>query len=66
MSKKYSKDLSKVIQIDASQIKDHLSELVRESVENTLNNLLSIHKQGYGYGEVSWITGWVGYGEAGL
>ena len=40
MSKKYSKDLSKVIQIDASQIKDHLGELVRESVEDTLNNLL--------------------------
>jgi len=40
MVKKYSKDLRKVIQIDEAQIKDHLGELVRGSVEETLNNLL--------------------------
>jgi transposase-like protein len=40
MTKKYSKDLSKVIQIDEGQIKDHLGELVRDTVEETLNNLL--------------------------
>jgi transposase-like protein len=40
MVKKYSKDLCKVIQIDESQIKDHLGELVRGSVEETLNSLL--------------------------
>jgi len=40
MKKNYSKDLHKVIQIDEAQIKDHLGELVRGSVEETLNNLL--------------------------
>jgi transposase-like protein len=40
MAKKYSKDLCKVIQIDEGQIKDHLGELVRGTVEETLNNLL--------------------------
>ena len=40
MVKKYSKDLCKVIQIDEGQIKEHLGELVRGSVEETLNNLL--------------------------
>lgn len=40
MVKKYSKDLCKVIQIDEGQIKAHLGELVRGTVEETLNNLL--------------------------
>ncbi len=35
-----SKDLNKVIQIDEGKIKDHLGELVRGTVEETLNNLL--------------------------
>lgn len=40
MEKEYSKKLNKVIQIDEGQIKDHLAELVRGSVEETLNSLL--------------------------
>lgn len=40
MVKKYSKDLCKVIQIDEGQLKAHLGELVRGTVEETLNNLL--------------------------
>jgi len=34
------KDLSQVIKIDESQIQQHLGEMVRESVEETLNGLL--------------------------
>ena len=41
MEKQYSKDLRKVIQIDENRIKDHLGELVRGSVEETLNSLLN-------------------------
>lgn len=40
MKKQYSKELCKVIQIDEGQIKDHLGELVRGTVEETLNRLL--------------------------
>lgn len=40
MTKEYSKDLSKVIKIDEGKIRDHLGELVRGTVEETLNNLL--------------------------
>lgn len=40
MSKEYNGTLGKVIQIDDSQIREHLSELVRGSVEETLNSLL--------------------------
>ena len=40
MSDSVSKNLSKVIQIDEKQIRDHLGELVRGSVEETLNQLL--------------------------
>jgi transposase-like protein len=40
MSESISKDLGKVIQIDDSRIREHLSELVRGSVEETLNSLL--------------------------
>ena len=40
MSDSVSKNLSKVIKIDESQIRDHLGELVRGSVEETLNQLL--------------------------
>jgi putative transposase len=40
MSDSVSKNLSKVIQIDEKQIRDHLGELVRGSVEETLNKLL--------------------------
>ncbi len=35
-----SRGLGKVVQIDEEQIKSHLGELVRESVEETLNGLL--------------------------
>ncbi len=35
-----SKTLGKVIQIDEARIHDHLGELVRGTVEETLNNLL--------------------------
>ena len=35
-----TKPLNKVIHIDENQIKDHLGELVRGSVEDTLNALL--------------------------
>jgi putative transposase len=40
MKKQYSKDLNKVIQIDERQIRDHLGELVRGTVEETLNAML--------------------------
>jgi len=40
MKEHNSKNLNKVIQIDEDQIKDHLGELVRGTVEETLNNLL--------------------------
>ena len=35
-----TKPLSKVIRIDESQIRDHLGEMVRDTVEETLNGLL--------------------------
>ena len=38
--KKYTRKLGKVIQIDESQIQEHLGELVRGTVEETLNKLL--------------------------
>jgi putative transposase len=40
MEKEYSKDFNKVIQIDERQIRDHLGELVRGTVEETLNAML--------------------------
>ena len=40
MSKEYSAKLDKIIQINERQIQDHLGELVRGTVEETLNNLL--------------------------
>jgi len=40
MSASVSKNLGKVIQIDENQIREHLGELVRGSVEETLNQLL--------------------------
>jgi len=40
MSDSVSKNLDKVIQIDEDQIREHLGELVRGSVEETLNKLL--------------------------
>ena len=40
MKEKVTSNLNKIIQIDDSPIKDHLGELVRETVEETLNNLL--------------------------
>ena len=40
MKKQYTSKLDKIIQIDEGQIKDHLGELVRGTVEETLNNLL--------------------------
>jgi transposase-like protein len=40
MGKDYTQNLSKVIQIDETQIRDHLGELVRGTVEETLNKLL--------------------------
>ena len=35
-----SRGLGKVVQIDEEQIKSHLGEMVRESVEDTLSSLL--------------------------
>ena len=40
MTDNVSKKLGKVIQIDKAQIQDHLGELVRGTVEETLNKLL--------------------------
>ena len=40
MNNDNSKDLRKVIQIDEGKIRDHLGELVRDTVEETLNKLL--------------------------
>ena len=40
MGKEYTRKLEKVIQIDEAQIQDHLGELVRGTVEETLNKLL--------------------------
>lgn len=40
MQKQYNAKLNKVIHIDEAQIQDHLGKLVKESVEETLNNLL--------------------------
>lgn len=40
MGKDYTQKLGKVIQIDETQIRDHLGELVRGTVEETLNKLL--------------------------
>lgn len=40
MEKDYTQKLGKVIQIDETQIRDHLGELVRGTVEETLNKLL--------------------------
>ena len=41
--KKDTPKLSKVIEIDEARIKDHLGELVRGSVEDTLNALLAFY-----------------------
>jgi hypothetical protein len=35
-----TRELGKVIKIDESRIRNHLDEMVRGSVENTLNSLL--------------------------
>lgn len=40
MQKHYNAKATKIIQIDEEQVKDHLGELVRGTVEETLNNLL--------------------------
>ena len=40
MGKDYTQKLDKVIKIDEAQIRDHLGELVRGTVEETLNKLL--------------------------
>jgi len=40
MQKQYTAKAGKIIQIDEEQVKDHLGELVRGTVEETLNNLL--------------------------
>lgn len=40
MNKSTPKSLGKVIEIDESRIKEHLGEIVRDTVEETLNNLL--------------------------
>ncbi len=37
---KDTKRLGKVVQIDEARIPDHLGELVRSTVEETLNNIL--------------------------
>ncbi len=40
MKKDTTKPLSKVIRIDEREIRDHLDEIVRGTVEETLNSLL--------------------------
>ena len=40
MRENNSKDLHKVIKIDEGKIKDHLGNLVKKSVEDTLNAML--------------------------
>ena len=40
MTEDSKKTLGKVVQIDEKRIKDHLGELVRGTVEDTLNSLL--------------------------
>ena len=40
MTEDSNKTLGKVVQIDEKRIKDHLGELVRGTVEETLNSLL--------------------------
>ena len=40
MGKDVPQQLSKVIQIDEDQIQQHLGDLVRDTVEDTLNKLL--------------------------
>ena len=40
MTDSVSKNLGKVIQIDEEQIQQHLGEMVRGTVEETLNKLL--------------------------
>ncbi|MBU1140689.1 MAG: hypothetical protein KKA76_17080 [Proteobacteria bacterium] len=40
MKKHYTKKLDNVIEINESQIQDHLGELVRGIVEETLNSML--------------------------
>jgi len=40
MKERVQEKLSNVIQIDETRIRDHLGELVRDSVEETLNQLL--------------------------
>ena len=39
-STKATQNLSKVIKIDEAQIRDHLGEMVRSTVEETLNDML--------------------------
>jgi len=40
MKKKLPSNLNKIIQIDETQVRDHLGDLVKDTVEETLNNLL--------------------------
>jgi len=42
MGKQYTQKLDNVIKIDGEKIREHLGELVRGSVEETLNNLLDM------------------------
>ena len=39
------KELGKVIRIDEAKVQDHLGEMVRRSVEDTLNGLLDAEAQ---------------------
>jgi len=40
MKERVQEKLSNVIQIDETRVRDHLGELVRDTVEETLNQLL--------------------------
>jgi transposase-like protein len=40
MQEQYTPKFNKIIQVDEAQIQDHLGNLVKETVEETLNNLL--------------------------
>ena len=52
--KDYTQKLDKVIKIDETQIKDHLGEMVRGTVEDTLNKMLDAEADSVGLGNWCW------------
>ena len=61
-----TRELGKVIKIDESRIKGHLDELVRGSVENTLNSLLDAEADNYVAPSVTNVQGRVRTLERGI